>query len=323
MAAIDKFKNLKKKKEEIGIEPSLIPVEKKPFGYENPPRSEAPKQEVNPITERPPIDTSTYAGRLAKAGVPPELVRAQEGQIMEQQVRAALAASRSPLELAQMQQSQKEIQAQAQAQLLLQKAQERGVNAELLGTIGKVEEPTAKNKEFGLGSSITGIIPEVASNIGQKAAIGAGTGALAGAAVGGVGAVPGAIVGAIGGTIAGAFNIVGNLKQEEQQKTKVAYKDFTTSRTNIKAIITYAKNGGDPIEARNLYNKEIAKIYQAESNLKQLEERDWLSKAQDELTAIQNFRETQAIYDMALQNALLLNPNANYEFPQEEIITNE
>jgi hypothetical protein len=168
----------------------------------------------------------------------------------------------------------------------------------------------------GVGNSFQSIIPEIAANVVQKAGAGAAVGAIAGA--GNPLAIAG---GALAGGVAAAFDIVGKLKTEETQKTANTYKDFTTSRTALKAIIIYAKNGGDPIEATRLYNNEIMAINRAEQNLKQLEEREWLSKAKGELIAIQNFREIQGTYDTLLANAIRQNPNANYEFPQEEILT--
>lgn len=170
------------------------------------------------------------------------------------------------------------------------------------------------NPDLTLGSTIKGILPETAAGILAKAGAGAAAGGIA---TGGVGA----IAGAVGGAVWGIGTIIPNLKAEEKQKTKVAYKDYTTTKTNMKAIIDYARKGGDPIDAINLYKAEWAKIYKAEMDLKQLEERDWLSKAKDELTAVQNFKESKVVYDTMMQNAILQNPNANYEFPTDEVVT--
>ena len=187
----------------------------------------------------------------------------------------------------------------------------------ILGTIGQVPEAQGVNPEYTIGSTLKDIAPDIAANILQSTATGAGLGALGGAAIGGVGAVPGAVVGGAAGFIKAAFQIVGDLKEHQRYYGQIEYRDFTTSVKGLKAVIVYAKNGGDPVDARNLYNDLIANIYRQERNLKQLEEQDWLSKAKKPLTAIQNFRETQATYDLALENALLQNPNAIYDFPLE------
>lgn len=190
------------------------------------------------------------------------------------------------------------------------------------------EQAAIQSKDMGVGSSLKGIIPEVASNVISRTATGAAGGAIGGGLLGsvvpvlgtGIGAGAGAILGGVGGAISGFGSIISNLKTEEKQKTKIEYKDFTTSRTNIKAIIQYAKNGGDPIEAQILYDKEVRKIYRAEANLKTLSEREWLTKAKDELIAIQGFRDNQIVYDTMLRNAILQNPNVNFEFPTEEVV---
>jgi len=202
----------------------------------------------------------------------------------------------------------------------------------LTSTIGQAGSPSQK-LNYTLGSSILESAPETLTDIGTRTAGGATAGAIFGATGGTatlpvfgtvVGAGGGAIVGGVGGAIASIPSIISNLKTQEREKTEAVSLDFTTSKANIKAIILYAKGGGDPITARDLYNQELTKIYQSESNLKQLSERDWLTKAKKDLTAIEAFRRNQITFDTALENAILKNPDANYDFLNDiEVIPNE
>lgn len=183
-----------------------------------------------------------------------------------------------------------------------------------------------------VGQSLKNIAPEIGANILQKGAAGAATGAATGAIAGSVvpiigtaaGAAGGAIAGAVGGVVVGAVNILGTLKEEEKQNVRIAYKSYTTSKTNIKAIIDGINKGAlDPVDAVDLYNRELAKIDAAQRDLKALAEREWLTKAKDELVAIESFNAAQrATTSARLQLAIMQpNPNQNFDFGIEELLS--
>ena len=184
-----------------------------------------------------------------------------------------------------------------------------------------VPESTVPESTVPLSKSIKGAIPGIITNIVTKTGAGAAGGAISGGILGSIipgagtaiGAGGGAIIGGAGGFVTGAFSAINELKEEEQQQTKIEYKSFTDARTRLKAVVTYAKTG-DPIKAITMWDNEKARIYRAESNLKSLSERDWLSKAKDELGAILNFRDRESEYDQMFIDALNKNPNPEFEF---------
>ena len=180
----------------------------------------------------------------------------------------------------------------------------------------------------------TKIIPEVISNVGSRAAIGATSAGTIGAGIGafgaGIGAAPGAALGAVAGGIGGAvsalFSSIGTLKSEMRQTATEQKATFTSSKTAIKDIINSVNHGYPykPGEAEELFESELARIDRAERNLKQLSENNWLSKAKDDLTRIETWNRAgklRAIRDMQLA---LLKPNPNapiqdYAEPELEI----
>lgn len=191
---------------------------------------------------------------------------------------------------------------------------------QLRAQIGQItpEQQAAADAQNNMGSLTQGIIPEVLSSVGSKAATGAAIGATAGLATGGTLSLPAAGVGAIGGAVYGAATILSHLKEEAIQNTKVQKISASKAQTNIKAIIDGVNKGlVDPVDAVDLYNREIAKIDRAERNLKLLEEKDWLSKAKDELIAIQTFNDVGRAQSAALLNAAIIRPNPaqNYDLP--------
>lgn len=177
--------------------------------------------------------------------------------------------------------------------------------------IGKVGAKGANIKPAGFKD----ILSETATKAGIAGAGAGGTAAIGGAlglsatAATGVGAIA---LGAASAVFAG--QIVSNLKEERRQQVKVEKRSFADSQTNIKAIITNAKNGGDPLEAIDLYNREIAIIYQNEANLEKLDESKW-ANAREGLGDIESFRRIQFIYDDMLFQAISQNPDAQFEFP--------
>lgn len=159
-------------------------------------------------------------------------------------------------------------------------------------------------------AALKNIAPDIASEIIQSTASGAGLGALAGSAVGGVGAVPGAVIGAAGGAIKGGFSVVSKLKLEQRQNVKVEFKNYSDSVKNIKSILDGVNKGTvDSIEAVDLYNRELEKIDAAEVKLKILGEHEWLSKAKDELVQIQSFNDVQRQKTATALQQAILNPD--------------
>ena len=181
----------------------------------------------------------------------------------------------------------------------------------LLAQIGQVPEaPPANIQVAGLGE----VLPELGIKAGAAAggaAGAAGIGALAGA-----GAVAATGIGAVAlaaGVAVTANSIVSSLKEERLQQVKTERTGIINSFSNLRAIILEAKTG-DSLQAVEMYNREIGIIWQAESNLKLLDESKW-TKAKDDLREIEDFRRNKWRYDLMLENALIQNPNTIFEFP--------
>jgi len=153
-------------------------------------------------------------------------------------------------------------------------------------------------------------LPSIAANTISKTAIGAGGGAVTGGVIGSVvpaagtaiGAGGGAIVGGIGGFVTGLSSAYNELKKEAAVEVSVEYKDFSTSKTNIKTTLRSAKL--DPVGAYEVYQAQWAGIDEAERKFKAYAEKDWLFKARPELEAILKFRELKPVYDQLLLKAM-------------------
>lgn len=162
---------------------------------------------------------------------------------------------------------------------------------------------------FGVGDALRQNLPKMGTAAAGSAAGGAAAGiAGAGATASGIGTLA---AGALATTA--ALSLVSTMKEERKLQTKTQAREFTDSLTRLKAVIQYAKTGGDPVEAANLYNWEVRNIYQAESNLKALSQVNW-ADAEPKLVDIESFRRIKWMLDQQLQNAILGNPG-NYDFP--------
>jgi len=170
----------------------------------------------------------------------------------------------------------------------------------------------AGGENVDLGASIAGAAPGVIGNVLQRGALGAAGGAAAGAFAGGIGAIPGAIGGGAAGVISGLATTISELREEEKQSTLIQKVSFRASKSNIKAIIDAVnKNLISPMDAISLYNRELAKIDRVERNLKMLSEREWLSKAKDELIMVQQFNDFERQRTALMLEQALLRPNPN------------
>jgi len=99
---------------------------------------------------------------------------------------------------------------------------------------------------------------------------GAVGGTAIGAFAGGVGAAPGAIVGGVGGFLTGFFNGVrSNIKSQQAGEIASTQKVLTNAKSNLRQIRMIAQ--ADPSradEAVELYNQQMALVYQAQRKLK-------------------------------------------------------
>jgi hypothetical protein len=291
--------------------PDPTKKEEQPTQFLFPPGSSGGGAAPAPTSEpQPSFDTTTALGRFAEAGVNPAFLPNE----MAQELRNVYAGKLSAETLA-----AKALNEKAALNAELAKRREaagadisrigqvgaQGATEQPIGITDVAKEALIKGGVAGLGSAASGFGAAGAAQLAGTA------GAVAlGAAAAPIGAVAGA---AAAGTV--AFSIVSNLKEERRQQTKVQKVKFSNSIDNIQAIITSVKNGLlTPTEAVDLYNEEIAKIYQVESNLKLLGEVQW-ANSRDELENVAKFRQMKFMYDRALEDAIIQNPNAVYQFP--------
>lgn len=170
--------------------------------------------------------------------------------------------------------------------------------------------------EATLGASLAGAGPDILASVATGAAIGA----VGGVAFGGVGAIPGAVIGGIAGGIRGVLT---SLKDEERQNVKVYRVTASESKNNIKTIINGVNAGMiDPIDATRLYRRELIKINEVERNLRLMSERDWLTKAKDELVKIQDFNSWERDYTEQLLLESIATPNPVKVLTMEQIQEN-
>lgn len=183
----------------------------------------------------------------------------------------------------------------------------RAALQEIASGVGKVPALTDAERQAQLeGTSLGDILKSAAPDIGLRAG-------AAGAGAGVAGAIASApVAAAVGTAAAGAFFIstLSNLKGEAQQNVKIEYDSYRAFKTNIKSIIDGVNKGLiDPINARDMYNNELAKLDRAERRLKALSDKEWLTKGKDELVKIQEFNDVQRPQITALLQQAILAPD--------------
>lgn len=108
------------------------------------------------------------------------------------------------------------------------------------------------------------------ANVAPSTVGGAVGGTAIGAIAGGVGAVPGAIIGGVGGFLTGFLNGVrSNIKSQQSGEIASTQKVLTNAKSNLRQIRMLAQ--ADPSradEAVELYNQQMALVYQAQQKLK-------------------------------------------------------
>lgn len=116
--------------------------------------------------------------------------------------------------------------------------------------------------------------------------------------------------------------IVGFIAGDVRQDVKTANKAFTTSKTNLNNIVNAANRGEiTPLEAVDMYNKELANIRIQKSTLTAMTT-TWtgrqLSNAMDELEGMEAFDRNRPILDAQLK-AAILSPNPTLQLNPEAI----
>lgn len=158
------------------------------------------------------------------------------------------------------------------------------------------------------------------ASAGKAAITGAGTGAAAGAAIGSVVPVLGTAAGGVlGGVLGGAAGFIGGLTSSKRQLVKEAKNLASESDQNFNKILSYVKNGGDPLIARKAWNQQKADILYAERILKDETSNDlkrFLSGGSDELTDVRKTIELFEFYEFNWRLALA-NPSS-LQLPNEQ-----
>lgn len=118
--------------------------------------------------------------------------------------------------------------------------------------------------------------------------------------------------------IAGLPAVIGKITWAKRQAASVEANRFTNAKNNMNLVLaSLNKYGANPLEARELWNKQLEDIRKSRTELKKLTQNSlnrWLSGGQQELDDIENFLspEIQAIYEAQFQQAVLTpNPNFN------------
>lgn len=147
--------------------------------------------------------------------------------------------------------------------------------------------------------------------------------ALGGAVAMGLGAIPKIPILL---RLAGLPAVIGKITWAKRQAASVQANRFSNGKNNMNLVLaSLNKYGANPVEAREVWNSQLADIRKSRVELKKLTQSSidrFLSGGQQELEDVENFLspEVQAMYELEFQKAVLTpNPNFNEAYIASQI----